>query len=203
MIEKILTFSRGSAGVLLILYLLYLFFQFRTHSDLFIEADQEEDSTEEERPSSNADTSESISAAHTWTAAIILFAATACIMGCSHFLIHSIDDTAAAFNLTKRFIAAILMPIASNAPEMVAVIAASRTTGKTGYAIGVIVGSILQIVLMVIPLLVILGWIIQQKMTLEFETFQITILFFAVLMVTRILRDIEYTYLHGVMLIEL
>lgn len=94
------------------------------------------------------------------------------------------------------------MPIASNAPEMAAVISTSRT-GRTGYAIRIIVGSILQIVLLVIPLLVMLGWIIQQPMTLDFETFQTTILFFAVLMVARILRDIKYTYLHGIMLIEL
>jgi Ca2+:H+ antiporter len=199
---KVLTFSRGSAGVLLLLYLLYLYFQFMTHSHLFIEADQEEVSTEEPRPSSNADTTESTSAAHLWTAAIILIVATACIMVCTHLLIDNINDTADAFNMTKRFIAAILMPIASNAPEMTAVISASRT-GRTSYAIGVIVGSILQIALLVIPFLVILGWIIRQPMSLNFETFQTTILFFAVLMVSRILRDIEYTYLHGLMLVEL
>ena len=204
--EMVLTFSRGSAGVMLILYVLYLVFQFKTHSKLFIDADadedEEEDSTEEQRPSSNADTTESTSAAHIWTATVILLVAAACIMVCTSFLMDSVNDTAEAFNMTKRFIAAILMPIVSNAPEMASVIASSRT-GKTGFAIGVIIGSILQISLLVIPFLVILGWIIQQPMTLNFETFQTTILFFAVLMVTRILRDIEYTYLQGVMLIEL
>jgi Ca2+:H+ antiporter len=186
---------------LLIFYLLYLYFQLRTHSHLFVDAKQDEDPTGERRTSSNDGTSES-TAVHLWAAVIILIITTVCITVCTHLLLDSVDDTAKAAHTTERFIAAVMIPIASNAPEFSTVISTSRS-GKTNYALGVIVGSILQIALFVIPLLVMLGWIIKQPMTLYFETFQTTLLFLSVLMVNRILRDGEYTYLHGFMLIEL
>jgi len=173
-----------------------------THPYLFSDGDQDEVSTEEQRTNSDDGTSESASAGHLLVTVITLIVATACIMICTHFLIDNVDDAAKTVYITNRFVAAILMPIASNAPEFAAVLFTARN-GRTSYALGVIVGSILQIALLVIPFLVILGWIIQQPMTLYFEPFQTMVLFFAVLLFTRILRDGEYTYLHGVMLIEL
>jgi Ca2+:H+ antiporter len=200
--EKVLSFSRGSAGILLIFYLLYLYFQLGTHSHLFVDAKQDDEPTEERRRNTGGDANESTSALNLWAAVIVLILATASIIVCTHLLLDGVDDTAKAVHTTKRFIAAIMLPIASNAPEFSTVISTSRS-GKTNFALGVIVGSILQIALFVIPLLVILGLVIQQPMTLYFEVFQTTLLFFSVLMVNRILRGGEYTYLHGFMLIEL
>ena len=48
-------------------------------------------------------------------------------------------------------------------------------------AIGVAVGSSMQIALLVIPLMVLLGWIIGADMTLFFNTFETAILFITVL----------------------
>ena len=123
-------------------------------------------------------------------------------MGCTYLLLESIDETAEILNITEIFIGAILIPIASNAPECVTIMVASQK-GKINFAIGVIVSSILQIALFVIPFLVILGWIIGQPMTLKFEMFQTTMLFFAVLVVNRLLQDGKYTYIQGAMLVAL
>ena len=52
---------------------------------------------------------------------------------------------------------------------------------KMDLAIGVAVGSSMQIALLVIPLMVLLGWIIGADMTLFFNTFETAILFITVL----------------------
>jgi Ca2+:H+ antiporter len=123
-------------------------------------------------------------------------------MLCTHFLLDSIDATSAATNITRTFIATILMPIASNAPECATVVVTSKN-GRINYAVSVIVGSILQIALFVTPVLVILGWAVHQPMTLNFDTFQTIILFLAILLVSHLLQDGKYTYIHGLLLVAL
>ncbi|OCL04958.1 calcium/proton exchanger [Glonium stellatum] len=200
--DKILTFSRASAIVLFILYAMYLYFQLGTHPHLFLNSPTDESVTTGERDSENAAEEQQVPALGLHSASIILITATLGIMVCTHYFIDSVDETAKALHITKTFIAAVLIPIASNAPEFASVVAASRS-GKINFAIGVIVGSILQIGLFVIPFLVTLGWIIQQPMTLYFEMFQTSILFFAVLVVNRLIQEGKYTYIQGAMLVGL
>jgi Ca2+:H+ antiporter len=178
-------FSRGSAIVLLVLYALYLYFQLGTHKHLFNDQNDETGTSEESQEPTHS----------VYIATIVLITSVVGIVACTYFFLDSVD-------LTNRFIAAILIPIASNAPEFSSVVAASRN-GRINFAIGVIVGSILQIGLFVIPVLVALGWIIHKEMTLDFEVFQTTILFLAVFVVNRLLQDGQYTYVQGTMLVGL
>jgi Ca2+:H+ antiporter len=55
---------------------------------------------------------------------------------------------------------------------------------KMDLAIGVAVGSSMQIALLVTPLMVLLGWILGADMSLFFNTFETAILFIAVLYTT-------------------
>ena len=193
--DKILAFSRGSAVILFVLYVLYLYFQLKTHPHLFLGAPEETDDR-------NAAEEAQEPTLKPYVAIIILVTATAGIMACTHYLIDNVEQTAKVTHITKTFIAAVLIPIASNAPECVSIVIASRH-GNMDFAIGVIVGSILQVALFVIPVLVALGWIIHQPMTLYFEIFQTTILFLSVLVVNRLLQDGKYTYIQGIMLVAL
>ena len=52
---------------------------------------------------------------------------------------------------------------------------------KMDLAIGVAVGSSMQIALLVTPLMVLLGWILGNNMSLFFNTFETAILFITVL----------------------
>jgi Ca2+:H+ antiporter len=227
--KQILGFSRGTAVVLLVLYIAYLYFEFVSHKELFegkpdeIAAhngggdsdvpttpitpitrrgtwldtgrDREQDTqqdTEQDAPSINS--------LLTTFAALICSAAG--IMFCSHFLLDSTKATSEATHISRTFIATILIPIASNAPECATVVGSSQS-GRIDFAVGVIVGSILQIALFVIPALVILGWIVHQPMTLNFETFQTVILFLAIVLVNYLLQNGKYTYMHGLLLVAL
>ena len=89
-----------------------------------------------------------------------------------------------------------------NAPDAATIMAVSGGN-KVNYGIGVIISSILQIALFVIPFLVMLGWILDQKLNLYFETFQTIMLFLSVLVVNRLLQDRVYTYVQGAMLVAL
>ena len=101
------------------------------------------------------------------------------------------------------FIGLILLPIVGNAAEHVtAVVVAWKD--KMDLAIGVAVGSSMQIALLVLPFVVVLGWIIgKHDMTLFFDGFQIAVLFVAVLLVNYLIGDGKSHYLEGVLLMTL
>jgi len=211
--DNIRSFSRATAVVLLVTYVIYLYFQLWTHKEIFLDEkddvnaasgeseDRREGNDVRGQESEQEDQPETSSQA-LYTAAVVLVVSAAAIMICTHYFIDSLDTTAKSTHVSKLFIATILIPIASNAPECSTVIMASRKK-RINYAIGVIVGSILQIALFVLPILVIIGWVLDKPMTLYFKTSQTSILFLAVLMVNQVLQDGKYTYLHGIMLLSL
>jgi Ca2+:H+ antiporter len=88
---------------------------------------------------------------------------------CAEYLVGSIDDLVETAGISKNFIGLILIPIVGNAAEHVtAVVVAIRN--KMDLAMGVAIGSSIQIALGVTPFLVIVGWVIGRDMSLHFET---------------------------------
>ena len=196
--SRILTFSRASAVVLLALYVVFVYFQLSNPQYFNSDPGQPTSAVEDTR-SSNGQHEVPLDVS---AASALLLVSTTGIVICAHLLLDSVEGTADTAHITKTFIAAILIPIASNAPEAATIMAVSRGN-KVNYGIGVIVGSILQIALFVIPFLVILGWILHQGLNLCFETFQTIMLFLSVLVVNRLLQDRIYTYAQGAMLVAL
>lgn len=135
-------------------------FQLRTHSNLF---DAEVQGGAEEDGEGEVPTMGPIAAA------IVLVVVTVLVAVCADYLVGSIDDIVESANISKAFIGLILIPIVGNAAEHVtAVVVALRD--KMDLAMGVAIGSSIQIALGVTPFLVIVGWIIGQPMSLRFET---------------------------------
>jgi len=115
---------------------------------------------------------------------------------CADFLVGSIDSIVEKTGMSKTFIGIILIPIVGNAAEHVtAVVVAYKN--KMDLAIGVAIGSSLQIALFVTPFLVILGWIIDAPMTLHFKVFETMAFFLSGLVVTLLIQDGESNYLEG------
>lgn len=138
---------------------MYLVFQLRTHSNLF---DAEQQAAEEE----HEEEEEHLGPV---AAGLVLVVVTVLVAVCAEYLVGSIDDIVEKGNISKAFIGLILIPIVGNAAEHVtAVVVAIRD--KMDLAMGVAIGSSIQIALGVTPFLVIVGWIIGQPMTLRFET---------------------------------
>ena len=176
--ENILILSHGTAIILLILYVLYLLFQLKTHATLFDEEDENTLNGEEDKDNE----AEILSP---WAAAVALVIVTICVAVCAEYLVDSIDSIVATTHVSKTFIGLVLLPIVGNAAEHVtAVVVAWKD--KMDLAIGVAIGSSMQIALLVTPFLVILGWIMNQPMTLHFETFE-TVVFFLSVLITNYL----------------
>lgn len=81
-----------------------------------------------------------------------------------------------------------MLPIVGNAAEHATAVTVA-IKDKMDLAIGVAVGSSMQIALLVLPLMVIIGWIIDADMTLIFDAFQIVVLFVAIVLVNYLIGD--------------
>lgn len=187
--KNIIILSHGTAIILLILYVMYLFFQLRTHANLF-DAEQQpegEDGEEEEEPQLSP-----------WAAGGVLLVVTIAVAVCAEYLVGSIDSLVETAHISKTFIGLILLPIVGNAAEHVTAIVVALKD-KMDLAMGVAIGSSMQIALLVTPALVLLGWAIDVPMTLHFELFETVVFFLSVLVVTYVIQDGKSNYLEGAM----
>lgn len=124
-----------------------------------------------------------------WVAMFTLAASTACVAVCAEFMVDSIDAITKNGSVSRTFVGLILLPIVGNAAEHATAVTVA-CKDKMDLAIGVAVGSSMQIALLVIPFTVVLGWILKNdSMNLAFNGFQITILFIAVLLVNYLIQD--------------
>lgn len=203
--ESVFAFSRGTSFVLFPLYGGYLYFHMKSHKHLFLSEEEEHEEFDPNGVGGSESTkisTEQSEASKIFAPSMRLAAAVAATIFCTELIFEGIDDMVDTFGFSRMFIAVILIPIASNSTEGTTVIASART-GDTDSAIRVIVDSLLQIGLFVIPFLVIIGWCIGEPMSLYFDPFQSGMMFLAVLVVNHLLRDGQYAYIHGAMLIAL
>lgn len=127
-------------------------------------------------------------------ALITLGLSTALIAFCSEFMVSSIDEITKSGGVSKTFVGLILLPIVGNAAEHATSVAVA-IKDKMDLAIGVAVGSSMQIALLVLPLVDVLGWITKKAdcngnmMSLNFDGFQLAVLFVAVLLVNYLIQD--------------
>jgi Ca2+:H+ antiporter len=185
--KNILVLSHGTAIILLILYILYLYFQLYSHHNLFADVENQGEEGEDE-PQILSPTA----------AGVALVIITVMVAICAEFLVDSVDSIVESAHISKTFVGMILIPIVGNAAEHVtAVIVAYK--GKMDLAINVAIGSSMQIALFVTPFLVILGWIIHEPMTLHFQGFETIVFFISVLIVNYLIQDGKSNYLEGAM----
>ena len=216
-IADILDISRITAVIIFAVYLLYLYFQLYTHTDMF----------REESPRA-AQTPHSIDHHHTHhshhphhphhstltthnedgyedeeevedddepeeplislsSALLLLLLITLLISFCSDNLIDSIAPVTRAWNINESFVGIILLPIVGNAAEHATAVTCALKN-KLDLSIGVAVGSSTQIALFVIPFVTLLGWAIGQPMTLNFSEFEMIVLVMSVLIVNFLVK---------------
>ena len=214
--------SRGTSVLLLVTYGCYLIFQLRTHVDMYNEPSQkspkkpsgkkekgealkglatmgagtgaassggqvnQENLVHEEEEEGETPQLTKIGALVTLAGATVLIAL------CAEFMVSAIG--AVAKSVSQEFIGLILLPIVGNAAEHATAVTVA-IKDKMDLAIGVAIGSSLQIALLVIPLTVMLNWWGVQggqpphvPMTLSFDGFQISVLFIAIIVVNYLIQ---------------
>ncbi|CAO2183749.1 unnamed protein product [Urochloa humidicola] len=184
-----LDLSRACSIVTLLAYVAYLFFQLRTHTQLFEPQEVDEDGEDQEE-------------------AVIGFGSglfwlafkTVLIAILSEYVVGTIEPTSQSWGLSVSFISIILLPIVGNAAEHAgAIIFALKN--KLDITLGVALGSATQISMFVVPLSVIVAWIAGIQMDLDFKLLETGSLFVSVIVTSFTLQDGTSHYLKGILLL--
>ncbi|KAG0502023.1 hypothetical protein HPP92_002095 [Vanilla planifolia] len=190
-ISATLTLSRICSILMLAAYIVYLFFQLKTHRRFFESQEEDEDNDvvvhEDEAvigfPSALA-----------W-----LVGMTIVIAILSEYVVGTIEAASDSWGISVSFISIILLPIVGNAAEHAgAIIFALKN--KLDITLGVSLGSASQISMFVVPLSVIMAWILGRSMDLDFKLLETSALVFSILLVYFILQDGSSHYLKGFVL---
>lgn len=213
--KKVVLFSRLISVVILIVYILFLFFQLKTHRRHFSgEYEEETDSLHIlDAPNISRRYSMSLSQQPELTdeeietpqipvtfAVISLCLITILVSFCSEFLVNTLEPISENFGISKTFIGLILLPIVGNAAEHVTAITVAAKD-KMDLSLSVAVGSSMQIALFVTPLSVIMGLFMNVDMSLHFNIFETTAIFVSTMIVNYIISDGRSNWLEGVMLL--
>jgi Ca2+:H+ antiporter len=177
------TISIAVAVLMLLIYVLGLFFSFYTHKDIY-------GSEHEEAHESKWSLKKSV---------IILIVTTVAIAFESEFLVSSVEPMTETLGLSEFFVGIILIPIIGNAAEhSTAIIMAVKN--KMDVAIEIAIGSSLQIILFVAPILVLLS-LLFTPMSIVFNEFELIAMIGSVFIANRVASDGESNWLEGAQLI--
>ena len=184
-VSRLLDLSHIAAAILLLVYGLFLLFQFRTHVHLFAT-----DGSHHEEPEMTQRDS-----------IILLVVATVLVSWMAEILVHSVEYAAEDFGLPHLFIGVILLPLFGNAAEhFTAVTVAGKDKMDLSFAISM--GSSTQIAVFIAPLMVIIAWALGVPLTFEFGILETVSAFLAVLIVNSIAADGKSNWLEGAMLLS-
>ena len=182
---KLENISLWTSGVLIALYLLNMFFVFRTHRASFATSQEQE----EGQPGTSR------------TQAIVsLSLATLLIAGMSEILVDQIAPVTRALGMTELFVGVIVVALVGNAAEnSTAIIMARRN--RMDVSMSIATGASTQIALFVAPVLVFLSVAIGHPMSLVFNGFEIAAIVLSVLIVEMISSDGETNWFEGAQLL--
>jgi len=181
--------SLGVAGVMILLYVLAMVFQFNQPAEL----------------TSNEEFAVAKQQAPHWSvrkAAIVLLLSTVAIAWMSEILVGTVEHLVTEIGIPSFFLGIIIIPIIGNVAEhLVAVQVALKNKMELSLAISV--GSSLQIALFVAPLLVFISLLMGNPLTLVFNEFELIALMAAVVIAGWVSMDGESNWLEGAMLLAI
>lgn len=181
----------GVAGLLLIAYALYLLFSLKTHPGAFASA--------EVHSGDHGHHGETAS----WSvprAVVSLIVASILAAWLSEILVGAAEGTGEALGMSEIFMGIVLLAIVGSAAESSSAIAVAARD-KVDLAIGIALGSSIQIALFVAPLLVFASYFIApEPLELSFNRAEIGSLFLAVLIGIVVCGDGETNWFKGAQL---
>lgn len=190
--EDIVRLSDGASIVLIILYAFYLVYT------IFSKSAQTTTTVDTEAATAHKPGRRGL-----YTALGVLVVSTIAIVLMSEILVGALEPTARKWGLSELFVGVMLVPLVGNIAEhLVAVQMALKN--KMDLAIGIAVGSGLQIALFVAPVLVLVSQFVgPQPMSLVFNSYELAALVGAVLITVLISIDGRTNWLEGAELIAL
>jgi Ca2+:H+ antiporter len=181
--------SVGTSLVLLATYVCYLVYTVRTHPDFFA-AREPDDHAHHDGPA--------------WSAARavgMLLAASVGAAWISEILVGAAESTGHALGLSPIFLGMVLLAVIGGAAESGSAIAMGRKN-KPDLAVGIAMGSSIQIALFVTPVLVLLsGMLAPVSLSLAFSRLEIGALLLGTLIVVTTSGDGRATWFKGIQLL--
>jgi Ca2+:H+ antiporter len=187
-------FSYIASLLLLTFYCLMLLFSMKTHSHLYLLESSDND-LEEFNKEKDVKEKENL-----WKEIFLLLACTVGLVFVSDILVESLEKAISSLGLTSLFTGVILIPIFGAFVEYITCVTFA-IKNKIDLAVAVAIGSSLQIVLFVAPILVLVGWVLGKPMNLYFNPFELVAVGMAVLIVNSISTDGRSNWLEGVLLL--
>lgn len=171
------------AIIMILIYILSLFFSFNTHKDIYA-------FTHEQEGNAKWSLKKAIS---------VLVISTILIAIESEFLVSGIEPITHSLGWSEFFVGIIVIPIIGNAAEHSTAIVMARKD-KMDVALEIAIGSSLQIILFVAPVLIFLS-LIFTPMSIIFNEFELIALLAAVLIANSVSNDGESNWLEGIQLL--
>lgn len=191
--EHIESLSFDISWVLIFTYAASLVFQLKTHQHFFAPAD-------------GTDAAEALDdhgAVWSMRKSLLMLLGSAALVGVvSEFLVHAVDAAGSALGLGKVFMGVVVVAVVGNAAEhSTAVLVALK--GKMDLALGIAVGSSMQIALFVAPVLVIAGHWMGTPLGLEFTVLEVVAVMLSVAAVSLLIHDGKTNWLEGLQLLSI
>jgi Ca2+:H+ antiporter len=185
--EHIESISLDISFILILTYVAGLVFQLKTHQRFF-SPEGEPAEVETGRPWSIARSS-------------LVLATAAVLTGfVSEILVRAVDAAGTELGVGKVFMGVVVVAVVGNAAEhSTAVLVAMKN--KMDLALGIAMGSSMQIALFVAPVLVIAGHVIGQPLGLEFTLLEVAAVMLSVLAVGQLVQDGKTNWFEGVQLL--
>lgn len=192
--------SLAIAVVLIATYAAMLVFTLVTHRQLFAGGTA---GVDEPRAAASKDAHEKDEP--TWSisrAVTVLCVATGAVAWISEFLVSTVEAAQHSLGVTETFVGVIIVAIVGNAAEHSTAVTMALKN-KMDLALGIAVGSSLQIALFVAPVLVFASYAFPHQLNLEFSVPEIVAIVVAAFVTDQISGDGESNWLEGVQLLAL
>ena len=171
------------AVVMIIIYILSLVFSFSTHKDIY-----------------NTEASKEGSAKWTLKKAILILVVVTILIAIeSEFLVNDVESITESLGWSEFFVGIILIPIIGNAAEHTTAIIMARKD-QMDVALEIALGSSLQIILFVAPILIFIS-LFFKPMSIVFNEFELVALIASVVIANKVSHDGECNWLEGVQLL--
>jgi Ca2+:H+ antiporter len=136
------------------------------------------------------------------TSLLVLLVAAAFVGVVAELLVHAVAEAGEAMGLGKVFMGVVVVAIVGNAAEhSTAVVVAMK--GKMDLALGIAMGSSMQIALFVAPLLVIVGHLMGKPLGLEFTVLEVVAVMLSVAAVALLTHDGRTNWFEGFQLLAI
>lgn len=192
LVNNTLHISRAMAILLMLAYIIFIFFQARTHHGIFdaIFAADEDRHADKDR---GAKVKPKLTLVE---AVVALVASVALVALISISLVDQIQSMVDDHDLSDSFVGLILVPLVEKAAEHLTAIDEAYDD-RMNFALSHVLGATLQTALFNGPLVVLVGWGLDKNMGLDFDIFDLAMLILAIMTVGNFLRDQKSNYLEG------